>query len=115
MGRPSRCSLYQEKISLVDTQGNLQPGMPGSNSERGVRSCDGLGSNIVVQNSVGPVITLHSRNTARYYMDMLGNEMHRAIQTLFLNNASIYTAGTVLSWLEEHEGELNTITRFQHH
>jgi hypothetical protein len=34
--------------------------------------CDGLGSNIAVQYSVVPIITLHGRITARENMDMLG-------------------------------------------
>jgi hypothetical protein len=68
----------------------------------------------VVQDSVGPTITLHGRITAREYVDRLGNQMHPMIQTLFPNNvsvfkddsASIHTAGTVQSWTEEHKGEL---------
>jgi hypothetical protein len=45
---------------------------------------------------------------------MLGNQVHPMIQTLFPNNiavfqddyAPIHTAGTVHSWFEEHETEL---------
>jgi hypothetical protein len=48
--------------------------------------CDGLGSNILVQYSVGSIITLHGRVTAREYMDRLGNQIHPMIQTLFPNN-----------------------------
>jgi hypothetical protein len=67
-----------------------------------------------VQYSVGPSITLHGRITAREYVDRLGNQVHPMIQTLFPNNdtvlqddnAPIHTAGTVQSWFEEHEGEL---------
>jgi hypothetical protein len=78
------------------------------------RFCDGLGSNIMVQCSVGPIITLHDRITAREHVDRLGNQVHRIIQTLFPNsdavyqdaNALIHTAGTVQSWFQEHEGEL---------
>jgi hypothetical protein len=51
--------------------------MPGSNSKIWGRFCDGLGSNIVVQYSFGPIITFHAQITARKYMD----------------------------WFEEHEGE----------
>jgi hypothetical protein len=71
-------------------------------------------SNIVVQYSVDPIITLHGRITAREYMDKLGNHVHSMIQTLFPNNdavfpddnAPIHTAGTVQSWFEERKGEL---------
>jgi hypothetical protein len=88
--------------------------MPGSNSETRGRFCHGLGSNNVVQYSVVPIITLHSRITSREYVDRLGNQMHPMIQTLFPNNepvfkqdsSPIHTAGTVQSWFEEHEGEL---------
>jgi hypothetical protein len=34
--------------------------------------CDGLGSNIVVQYSVGLIITLHVQITARKYVDRFG-------------------------------------------
>jgi hypothetical protein len=75
--------------------------------------CDDLGSNIVVQYSVGPIITLHGRITAREYVDKLGNQMHPMIQTLFPNNrvfqddnAPIHTAGTLQSWFENREDEL---------
>jgi hypothetical protein len=33
--------------------------------------CDGLGSSIMVQYSVGPIITFHGRITAREYMNRL--------------------------------------------
>jgi hypothetical protein len=47
-------------------------------------------------------------------MDRFCNQEHPVNQTLFLNNdtvsqdnsATIHTAGTVHSWFEEHEGEL---------
>jgi hypothetical protein len=88
--------------------------MAGFKSEAWVRFCHGLGRNIVVHYSVGPIITLHGRITAREYVDRLGNQVHPMIQTLFLNNdalfqddsAPIHAAGTVQSWFEEHEGEL---------
>jgi hypothetical protein len=73
-----------------------------------------LGSNIVVTYSVCAITTLHGRITAREYLDRLGNQVHLMIQTLFPNNdavfqddnAPIHTAGSVQSWFEEHEGEL---------
>jgi hypothetical protein len=88
--------------------------LPGSNSEIQGRFCDDLGRHVVVQYSVGPIVTLHGRITAREYVDRLGNQLHPIIQTLFPNNsvvfqddnAPIHTAGTVMSWFEEHEGEL---------
>jgi hypothetical protein len=75
--------------------------MLGSNSKIQGRFCDGLGRNIVAQYSVGPIITLHDRITAREYVDRLGNQVHPMIQT-FPNdtvfqedNAPIHTAGTI--------------------
>jgi hypothetical protein len=61
--------------------------MPGFNSETWGRFCDGLGSNILVQYSVGPIITLHGQITAREYVGRLDNKVHSMIQT-FLNNNS---------------------------
>jgi hypothetical protein len=61
----------------------------------------------MVQYSVGPIITFHGRITAKVNVDRLGIQVHPMIQMLFLNNnAPIHTAGTVLPWFEEHEGEL---------
>jgi hypothetical protein len=85
-----------------------------SNSETWGRFCEGLGSSFVVQYSVGPIITLHGQITAREYVDRLGSEVHPMIQMLFPNNdaafqddnALSHTTGTVHSWFEEHEGEL---------
>jgi hypothetical protein len=76
-----------------------------------------LGSNIVVQCFVGPIITLHARITAREYVGRLSNQAHAIIQTLFPNNdavfqdnnSTIHTAGTVQSWFDEHEGELQRL------
>jgi hypothetical protein len=60
--------------------------------------------------SDGPIITLHGRITAREYVDRLGNQVHPMIQTLFPNNDAVFqddnTAGTVQSWFEELESEL---------
>jgi hypothetical protein len=51
--------------------------------------------------------------TVREYVDKFGNRVHPMIQTLFPNgavsqddNAPIHTAGSVQSWFEDHEGEL---------
>jgi hypothetical protein len=51
-------------------------------------------------------------------MDRLGNHVHSMIQMLFPNNdvvfqddnAHIHTAGTVQSWFEEHEAELQHLS-----
>jgi hypothetical protein len=64
--------------------------------------------------SVGPTIALHGQITAREYMDRLGNLVHPMVQTLYLNNIAVFkddnapirTTGTVQSWFQEHEGEL---------
>jgi hypothetical protein len=88
--------------------------MLGSNSETWGRFCDGLGSNNMVQYSVGPIITLDSRISAREYMERLGNQVHPMIKTLFLNNNAVFqddnahidTAGAVQSWFQEGEDEL---------
>jgi hypothetical protein len=103
MSGPSRCSLHQEEFTFGE-----HPTKPVSNSETRERFCDGLGSNIMVQYSVRPIITLHGRITAREYVDRLGNQVHPMIQTLFANNdavfqddnAPIHTAGTVQSWFD---------------
>jgi hypothetical protein len=79
----------RKSLRLENTQGSLQSGIPGSNSETGGRFCDGLGTNIVVQYSAGPIIVLHGRITAREYVDGPGSHVHSVIQTLFLNNTAI--------------------------
>jgi hypothetical protein len=92
--------------------------MPGSNSETWGRFCGGLGSNMLVQYSAGPIITLHGRVTAREYVERFGNQVHPMSHTLFLNvdkvsqddNVHIHTAGTVQSWFEGCEGELHHLT-----
>jgi hypothetical protein len=55
--------------------------MPGSNSETRGRFYDDLDSNIVVQYSLGPYITLHGRITAREQEDRLGNLVHPMLQS----------------------------------
>jgi hypothetical protein len=49
------------------TEGSLQSGMPRPNSESRGKFCDDLGSNIVVQYSVGPITTPHARITAEVW------------------------------------------------
>jgi hypothetical protein len=78
-----------------------------SNNETQGRFCDGLGSNIVVKYSVGPIIILHGWITAREFFDKLDNHVHPMIRPLFPNNdavfqddnAPIHIAGTVQSKL----------------
>jgi hypothetical protein len=128
MSSPLRCSLHQGELTFGEHPEEIQSRIAGSNSETWGRFCDGLVSN-TVQYSVGPIITLHGRITAREYVHRLDNQVHPMIQTLFPNNDAVFhdnnapthTAGTVQSWFEEHEGELqhfpttSLITRSEHH
>jgi hypothetical protein len=75
-----------------------------------------FGSNIVVQCTVGPIITFYGLITVRKCLGRLSNQVDpMLLQTLFLNNDEVFqednnapnnTAGTVQSWFEDHEGEL---------
>jgi hypothetical protein len=64
--------------------------MTGSSSETQGTSCDGLSSNIVVQYSVGSIVTIHGRITTREYVGRLGNQMHPTVQTLFPNGNAVF-------------------------
>jgi hypothetical protein len=88
-------------LRLENTQGRLKSGMPGSISETRGRFCDGLGSNIVVQYSVGPIITLRGRVTARDFVDVISEQRCSFPK----RKCPIHTAGTVQLWFEKHEGE----------
>jgi hypothetical protein len=55
-----------------------------------VRFCDGLGISIVILYSVGLILTLHGKITARVYVDRLGNQVHPMIQTLFPNDSAVF-------------------------
>jgi hypothetical protein len=90
MSRPSRSSLHQDSLRLENRQRSLHSGMPGSSSETRGRFCDGLGSNMMVQYSVGPIFTHHGRITVREYVDRLGNQVHPMVQTLFPNNDAVF-------------------------
>jgi hypothetical protein len=68
--------------------------MPGYNSETRGRFCDGLGSNIVVQHSVGPIITLHGQITAREYVDRLDNQMQ---------NTPTGKGSDLVNWYKYHQ------------
>jgi hypothetical protein len=66
----------------------------------------------MIQYFFDPIITLHGRITTKEYMERLGNQVHPMILTFPNNdvfpdnNGPIHTAGTVRSWFEEHEDEL---------
>jgi hypothetical protein len=63
--------------------------------------------------SLGPIIALRGRITTKEHVDRLDNQVHPMLQT-FPNkdavfqddNDLIHIAGTVQSWFEEHDGEL---------
>ena len=89
--------------------------MPSSSCETWSWTCDDLGSNILVfcwsHNYAGKI-------TASDCMDIFGNQGHPLIQMLSPNNNAIFrddssfihTAGSVLSWFEEHEDALPNLT-----
>lgn len=64
--------------------------------------------------SMGPIIVLEGKVTAHKYLNILADQVHPMVQTLFPDgdaifqddNAPIHTAVCVGSWFEEHESEL---------
>jgi hypothetical protein len=105
MSCPSRWSLHHEGLCVENTQVNLDSGILDSNSETRRRFYVGLGSNILAQYSVCPIITLHGRIVTMDYVDGLVNQVQLMIKTLFPNvavfqddNAPIHTAITVQLW-----------------
>jgi hypothetical protein len=58
----------RKSLHLENIEGSLQSRMPVSNSETWGKFCGGLGSNTMVQFSVGSIITLHARITAREFV-----------------------------------------------
>jgi hypothetical protein len=84
--------------------------MPGSKLKHG----GGYVSAAISWYSVGPIITLHDRITAREYVNRLGNQVHPMLQTLYPkkdavfqdDNVPIHKAGTAKLWFEEDEGGL---------
>jgi hypothetical protein len=54
-----------------------------------------LGSSIVVQYSVYPIITLHGRITVREHVNRLGNQSRPRIQTLFPNSDAVIQGDNV--------------------
>jgi hypothetical protein len=65
--------ILSDEPTLKNTQRSIQSGLSGTQSETCGRFCDCLDSKIIVQYSVGPIITLHGLITARDYVDRLGN------------------------------------------
>ncbi|PNF13935.1 hypothetical protein B7P43_G09856 [Cryptotermes secundus] len=92
MSHPSRCSLHQEEFTFGEhpSKPTIRNAWFGSNSETRGRFREGLDSNIVVQCSVGPIVTLHGRITAREYVGRLRNQVHPMVQTLFPNNGAVF-------------------------
>jgi hypothetical protein len=98
MSRPRAVPYIRKNLRLENTQGSLQSSITGSN--RGSVMVWAAISSY----SVGPIITLHGRITAREYVDSLGNQVHPMIQMLFPNdtvfqgdNAPIHTTGELFS------------------
>jgi hypothetical protein len=67
-------SYIMKGLHSENTEGRIQSRMPGSISETWERFCGGLGSSIMVQYSVGPIITLHGRVAARQYVDVISEQ-----------------------------------------
>jgi hypothetical protein len=115
----------RKSIRSENTQGSLQSRIPGSNNETQGRFPDGLDSNIVVQHSVGTIITLHGRITAREYVDRLVNRVHPIIQNLIPNNDAVFQEDnarwncSVMVWKAgrwtSRSSLASTITRFEYH
>jgi hypothetical protein len=83
--------FIRKSLRFDNTQGSLQSGMPARSQQWNTgKSCDGLGSHIMVQYSVGPIITLHGRITARNHVGSLVNHVQPMIQTLFPNNDAVF-------------------------
>ncbi|GFS99353.1 transposable element Tcb2 transposase [Trichonephila clavipes] len=63
---------------------------------------------------VGPLVTLHGKVKAAHYVNILGDQVHPFVQTLFPgecslyqdDNAPIHTAKIAQEWFVEHEGEV---------
>jgi hypothetical protein len=115
MSRPSHWSLHQEELTFGQhpRKRTIRNAWFGSNSETRGRFRDGSGSTIVVQYSIGSIITLYGRITARSTwtgwvirrIPWSGLHFRRTLQ-FSTTTMPLFTAGAVQSWLEEHEGEL---------
>jgi hypothetical protein len=105
----------RKSLRLENTQGSQQSGKPGSISDTRGRLCDGLGSNIVVQYSVVPIITLDPISV-REYVDSLGSQLHSTIQMLFPNNDVLFQVVVWRAWRWTSTSSLaSTVTRSEHH
>jgi hypothetical protein len=92
---------------MENTQGSLQSGIPGSSSETQESFCDGLGSKIMLQIPLVPLLPFMAELLlgSMWTWTGLGNQVHPMTQTLFLNNDAVFqddnapfhTAGTVQS------------------
>ncbi|GFT32575.1 transposable element Tcb2 transposase [Trichonephila clavipes] len=63
---------------------------------------------------LGPLVTLHDKVKAAHYVNILWDQVHPFVQTLFPgecplyqdDNAPIHTAKIAQEWFVEHEGEV---------
>jgi hypothetical protein len=95
MSRPLCCSVHQEEYIWRTPKEAYNPECLVSTVKRG-----GGGSIMVWAAiswySVGPIIILHGRITAREYVDKLGNQVQPMIQTLFPNNGVVFQNNSAL-------------------
>jgi hypothetical protein len=121
MSHPSHCSLCQEEFMFGEHP--RKPTIQNSWFQQWnrVRFCDGLGSNIMVPYSVGPIITPHGWITAREYVDWLSNEVHPMIQTFSkmvmppFTQLELFSPGLKSMKMNFNIFMASTITRFEHH
>jgi hypothetical protein len=105
----------ESSLTLFPTSGRVYvwrtPMEAGSNTE--IRGRFWMIWAAITWYSLGTIITLHGRITAREYVDTLRNQVQLMIQKLFPNNDAVFQdestpihiAGSVQSWFEEHEDE----------
>jgi hypothetical protein len=78
---------------------------------------------IAISWCAGFIFTVNGRNTASDYVDILNNQVHPMVQTLFPNNDAVFqddslpihTAISVHSWFEEHEDALQHLPGQHNH
>jgi hypothetical protein len=117
MCRPSRCSLHQEEFGFGEKPRKFAIWNARFQQWYRGRSCDGLGSNVMISwYSILLVPTMAELLQGSTWTSWV-IKVHPMSQKLFPNNDAVFqddsvpihTAGTVQSWFEEHECEL------QHH